>query len=98
MTTFQILPLRQRCPTCVRKALAERVAERKDREESEKNAERRERGERFVRCLRMEDDEEKGLAPIVNQRQLAGAETPAVEQTSELLMEMEAEDGLGIFF
>lgn len=97
ITTFQVLPLKQRCPTCVRKALAARIAERKNREEREKNAERRgERGE-VVRYLRMEDDEEKGLTPLAIQRQFAGAETPAAEETPQLLMEVETEVGLGIY-
>ncbi|KAM0189252.1 hypothetical protein ACHAPC_003261 [Botrytis cinerea] len=73
-TAFKMLRLRQRCPTCVAKAIAARVAERKVREEKEKEAERNgERGE-VLRQLRMEEDEEEEEeTPRVSQHQFADA-------------------------
>lgn len=68
--TYGDLKLKQRCPTCVQKAIAARVVERKEREERERDAERRgERGE-VLRQLRMEEDEEEDeeLTPRVSQQ------------------------------
>ncbi|TGO84479.1 hypothetical protein BPOR_0500g00050 [Botrytis porri] len=67
-----MLRLKQRCPTCVTKAVAARVAERKAREERERQAERNgERGE-VLRQLTMEEDEEEET-PRVCQQQFADA-------------------------
>ncbi|TEY86446.1 hypothetical protein BOTCAL_0008g00200 [Botryotinia calthae] len=74
-TAFKMLRLRQRCPTCVAKAIAAKVAERKAREEREREAERNgERGE-VLRQLRMEEDEEEET-PRVSQHQFADANFP----------------------
>ncbi|KAJ8063035.1 hypothetical protein OCU04_008279 [Sclerotinia nivalis] len=63
----QTLRLKQRCPTCVTKAVAARVAERKEREEKGRDAEGRgERGE-VLRQLRLEEDEDEQLTPRVSQ-------------------------------
>ncbi|TGO23655.1 hypothetical protein BPAE_0125g00080 [Botrytis paeoniae] len=69
-TEFKMLRLKQRCPACVKKAIAAKVAERKAREEKERQVERNgERGE-VLRQLRMEEDEEEET-PRVSQRQFA---------------------------
>ncbi|APA08709.1 predicted protein [Sclerotinia sclerotiorum 1980 UF-70] len=65
--SVQRLRLRQRCSSCVTKAVAARVVERKEREEGEGGAERRgERGE-VLRQLRLEEDEEEDVTPRLSQ-------------------------------
>ncbi|KAI9650762.1 hypothetical protein NHQ30_000788 [Ciborinia camelliae] len=94
--SFKILRVRQRCPTCVTRAVTERVAERQEREEREKYAERRgERGE-VLRCLRMEEDEDEGLLtprPSAVQR---AAEMPGsldVDLAAEMRSRLKTEAG-----
>ncbi|KAF7925133.1 uncharacterized protein EAE98_007221 [Botrytis deweyae] len=71
-TESKMLRLKQRCPACVTKAIATRVAERKAREEKERKAERNgERGE-VLRQLRMEEDEEEET-PRFSQHQFTDA-------------------------
>ncbi|KAF7891763.1 hypothetical protein EAF00_008065 [Botryotinia globosa] len=74
-TEFKMLRLKQRCPACVSKAIAAKVAERKAREEKEREAERKgERGE-VLRQLRMEEDEEEET-PRPSQHQFTDANFP----------------------
>ncbi|KAF7950363.1 hypothetical protein EAE96_007650 [Botrytis aclada] len=74
-TEFKMLRLKQRCPACVTKAIAAKVAERKAREEKERQAERNgERGE-VLRQLRMEEDEEEET-PRASPHQFADASFP----------------------
>ncbi|KAF5870431.1 uncharacterized protein Bfra_009818 [Botrytis fragariae] len=74
-TEFKMLRLKQRCPACVTRAIAAKVAERKAREEKERQAERNgERGE-VLRQLRMEEDEEEET-PRISQHQFADPNFP----------------------
>ncbi|TGO67591.1 hypothetical protein BOTNAR_0039g00280 [Botryotinia narcissicola] len=83
-TEFKMLRLMQRCPACVTKAVAAKVAERKAREEKERDAERNgERGE-VLRQLTMEEDEEEEEeeeTPRASQHQFTDANFPLYTHT-----------------